>query len=159
MDETMFDYKAWLDRAVRFTKGLERLRGEIHIKVEVGPTISAEELHELARFCRLPIPVPLRRFWQEASANLRCGYDWFTPDELQEQLKLAFAGEQVSHLCGGPEFETAIEAIEATDMKNGLAGAFGLHDDFPEEARYSTLSIPFMSLGDGDHVALYVGDN
>jgi hypothetical protein len=51
------NYYDWVGRAVAFTEGLRGLPGTVKVETTVAPPLSAQEVDELARACRLPIPM------------------------------------------------------------------------------------------------------
>ncbi len=109
-----------------------------------------------SRSCRLPIPKPLRRFWEEASGHCNCTYWWDTPERFHSQMRVAFPDWSLSHIWGGPEFESAPSCVEAAD--HFLDASESFRDEYPKDARYWQHSLPLVPVGNGDFVGLYVRD-
>jgi hypothetical protein len=166
----MLDYAKWLQRALEF---MERLRGLPHavdysttsrhepgtyrIEVSIAPALSEDRIRDLAQSCRLPIPEPLKRFWSEASQHCRCTYWWNAPKEFHHQLDVAlphWGGETIS---GGPEFSSVDDIVSFP--QDCLDWADHFREQSPKDARFWEHSIPFIPVGNGDHIGLYVRDN
>jgi hypothetical protein len=153
----MLDYAKWLERAAKFTEHLRNLPGEIKIQIEVAPPLSEGAIRKLAESCRLPIPQSLQRFWKEASGHCNCTYWWDTPQSFHKQMLVAFPHWSLSHIWGGPQFESASDIVELAD--SGLAWAGGFRGEYPKDARFWEYSIPVIPVGNGDYVGLYTRDN
>src|SRR5687767_14628806 len=82
----MMDFSNWIQRAVEFHKTLQRLAGTIKVQSVVAPPMSLEEVNNFAGKLRLSMPLQLRRFLTEASANCACTYWWRPPPRLVERL-------------------------------------------------------------------------
>jgi hypothetical protein len=152
----MMNYAEWVRRAVAFTESLRGLPGDVRVEVEVAPPLSEEAIQELARSCRLPIPEPLRRFWKEASGHCKCTYWWDTPEKFHPQMAVSFPNWSMSHVWGGPEFESAPSCVELAD--HFLAAANSMRGSHPKGARFWEYSLPIVPVGDGAYAALYVRD-
>src|SRR5262245_59199723 len=152
----MLNYAEWVRRAATFTESLRILPGEVRVEVEVAPPLSEDAIQALARSCRLPIPEPLRRCWREASGHCKCTYWWDTPNEFHPQMAVAFPEWSMSHIWGGPEFESAAYCVEL--IPHFLLWANRFRDEYPTDARYWEYSLPIVPVGNGDYVAVYVRD-
>jgi hypothetical protein len=101
------DYKAWTQRARTFHEAMRRLPGEIDVTVEVAPTLTESELHEIRAKWTRHLPAELVRFWTEGSAHLNGRYVWTPPEEELGALKEVF--EHNCYIYGGPRFIAAAE--------------------------------------------------
>jgi hypothetical protein len=166
----MLDYAKWLQRAIRFMERLPNLPsavdhaetgkdepGTYHIEISVAPPLSEKNVRNLAQNCRLPIPESLRRFWREASQHCRCSYWWRVPKEFQHQLGVALPDCEPL-ISGGPEFSSVEDIVSFPEDCLSWAGHFR-ENHFPKDARFWEHSIPFIPVGNGDHIAFYVRDN
>lgn len=130
------------------------------IEIRVAPPLTRKECNRLADSCRLPIPTPLLRFWQQASGHCRCTYWWDTPEPFGKQLSVAFPHWSASQICGGADFFSAHEIVHelVPYTTEDCAESFqerGLVRDW----RIFTNSLPLMAVGDGSYVGLYVRDS
>lgn len=148
-------YEKWMQRAVEFTESLRPLPGKPDVDVQVAPPISMEAIDQLAKKSRLGIPEPLRRFLADASAHCCCHYWWEPPEQLQSQLDAVFHG---SHFFwGGANF---CDGTEISDLQECcLDWATSFKDEFPRDSRFWENSIPFIPVGNGDYLALYIESN
>lgn len=162
----MLDYAEWLQRALRFLERLRRLPntvdysvkgsdipGTLKLEIAVAPPLSEQEVQDLSRTCRLPIPNPLKRFWIQASGHCHGTYWWDTPPDFEEQIAIAFPYWSSAHIWGGPHFESAAEIVRLADGFVSWADLFRKHS--PEDAPFWQHSLPFVP-GDGDYIGLYL---
>jgi hypothetical protein len=151
----MLDYKRWAHRALDFTESLRRLPGRINMQATVRPPLTRSEVMFLSGVLRLPLPAPLSAFLATASSNCCCEYWWEPPDELQGHLERLFPSNTFifggASLCDSSQFE--INEKGCMDM------AEGFERRYPEDARLWVNSVPFHEAGNGDYIALYVGDD
>ncbi|MCI0740897.1 MAG: SMI1/KNR4 family protein [Gemmataceae bacterium] len=153
----MLDYAKWVERAVAFVQGMPSLPGEVNIETHVAPPLTKLEVEKLAKWCKLPIPEPLRRFWLEGSGHCHCTYSWSIPNEFHQQFSVAFPEVKYDWLRGGAQFLSAPALLDATEWRLGWVEGF--RDESPKDARFWAHSVPFHPVGNGDYVALYVRDN
>ena len=147
-------YEKWMQRAIEFTESLRQLPG-IDVDVQVASPMSMEAIDQLAKKSRLGIPGPLRRFLADASAHCCCHYWWEPPEQLQSQLDAVFHGSYF--FWGGADFCNAIEISDLQECCLDWATSF--RDEFPRDSRFWENSIPFIPVGNGDYLALYIKSN
>jgi len=152
----MMDYAQWLQRAVDFTGKLRTLPGEMKVEINIAPPLSAKKFRKLAKSCRLPIPESLKRFWMTASSHCHGTYHWETPQRFHKQMAVAFPDWSLSHIWGGPEFDSASDCVVGNDF---LSFQEAFRDVYPKDVRFYVNSIPMIPVGNGDSLGLYVRDN
>lgn len=149
-ETTMFDYRAWLQRARSFVEGVRSLPGDIRIEINIEPPISHEELAPLIAKCRLPVPPELIRFFTEASRHCLCSYWWRPPEEYRNQLRL------IAPNWGGDYFWGGLELVGADALRDDFD--IESFEDYPKDRRFWEHSLPFLEVGNGDIIGLYLRD-
>jgi hypothetical protein len=151
----MLDYRAWAERAKKFTASLKSLPGRITVQAEVQPALSESEVLAISSRLRLPLPQPICAFLTTASANCSCEYWWKPPEELQARLEALFPIKTFifggASLCDSSQFEVNERGCRDT--------AEVLEQVYPEDARLWFNAVPFHECGNGDYIGLYVGDD
>jgi hypothetical protein len=151
----VFDYAAWLRRALRHFEEFRALPGETRVEIEAAPPVPRSEIAAHLEGIRIPTPECLIRFWTEASAAFGCTFWWDTPPQFQRQMRIAFPHWSMSHIWGGAQ---TIAPWHVATHLDDLAETVERFRDFPTDYRLSQHSIPFFSTDTGDLVALYVRD-
>jgi SMI1 / KNR4 family (SUKH-1) len=137
---------------------LNYLPGGWRISIAIEPPISNGDLEDLAESLPFGLPNSLRRLYTEAAAKFCCAYTW-TPDaETLAQFQSVFPHE--SDLYGGVRFIPCTELLEAHGIHTWLEGI----DDQPTKAQQLARgkwqhTIPFISVGNGDYLALHFREN
>jgi len=149
------DYKSWAERALAFTESLRSLPGKINVTAELHAPLSPSAVHELNSRLRLPLPDPLSAFLTQASSNCRCQYWWEPPPDLQHALLELFPSKDF--IFGGASL-CDIDEFEANERGCFHTGE-GHQKIYPEDARLWMNSVPFHEGGNGDFIALYVGND
>src|SRR5262249_16490455 len=151
----IMDFKKWVRRVVDFHTTLPRLGGRVNVHSTVAPPMSLEEVNRLADKLRLGVPLQLRRFLTEGSANCACTYLWWPPPKLEERFGQVFPSKGYiwgwANLCNAAKFE---------EYQIGCHDWGSAWEDSPEQRTDMELwmrSVPFSSLGSGDYLALDVG--
>lgn len=152
----MVDYHAWVSRAMAFAENCKRLHGDVDIEIDVAPPITAREMESVAQRMSLGLPDPLRRFYVEGAQRCKCTY--VTAPETGDVTSIF---PYQSYLYGGARI---CDANEMPDYQRECeVWAEGFDEYFDERNANDSLlwhrSVPFMTVGNGDHVALDVGSS
>jgi hypothetical protein len=149
----MVDYCRWIGRAILFVEGLRKLPGGIEVETQVAPALDEGAAGALAKALPQGLPGPLRRFLTQASAGCEFGYSWEPPQDLLEDLQKIVASKTFVFgggcLCDATKFAYHQRAV--------LDFGLGLVEEYPEDSRLWVNSVPFLPVGNGDRLALYVG--
>lgn len=151
----MLDYRRWIERAVGFMASLQILPGKVGLEMRLAPPIKPEEVENLARKLRLGIPTPISDFLIYGSANCMFKYFWEFPRDMLPLVDQIFTHEK-SSLLGGADLCVS---------ENFMCDQTGCFDHAMDEVigscdrDYWLNSMPVLSIGNGDYIALYNGDN
>lgn len=149
----MLDYRAWVERAVEFTKRLGSLPGDIHFTAELRPPMNPKEVEALSDRLRIPLPEPLRVFLTHASSSCRCEYSWEPTADFRGRLLELFPSS--TFIFGGASL------CDSDWFEEHEGGCFDMATAYeatqPDEARVWANSVPFHPVGNGDYFALCVG--
>jgi hypothetical protein len=148
-------YSSWIRRAESFVRRLNHLPGQWGVSVAVEPPITDAEADELAKTLPLGLPLPLRELYTKGAAKCLCRYNW-TPDDPR-LIKVHSVIPHQRSFYGGPEFIPCTELFDAHGMHSWWDG----QDDQLTESQMQAVevwrhSVPFIHVGNGDHVALHV---
>jgi hypothetical protein len=152
------DYGKWLQRAEKYLHGMRCLPGNVQVTTAIEKPLSETEYGNHAAASRLPIPESLRRFWTEVSGHCQCKYWWDTPAQFHKQLAVALPNWSQSHIWGGPDFDSAYESIDLASGTFPFIADDSRRDGYPRDVRFFGSSLPFMSVGNGDSIGVYVRD-
>lgn len=172
-----FDYRGWVERAKLCAERARRLPGEVHIEADVSPPMGVKEVDSLAQTLPRGIPEPIRRFLTQGSADCHCRYWWDPfPNRTREMTTVAPSENLVpfasvfprnnfiyggADLCnpinrGIEDLGKGIASVKRAGFKMLQTGCADLGDamDSPDERKLFQESIPFLSVGNGDTLAL-----
>jgi len=149
----MLNYKAWIERAVRFTERVRQLPGETEVESRAAPPLRADKVEALRRRLPLGLPLPFSNFLSRGSASFSFTYSWDVPQRLVARLEAVFPSKEC--LLGGSTFCNGRElpAVQSACLEWGAA----LDKDYPEDKKIWSKSVPFLQILNGDYLALYVG--
>lgn len=151
-------YASWIRRAESFVRRLNYLPGQWGISVAIEDPITTSQADELDKELPFGLPAPLRELYTEGAGRCKCNYRWKPNEEHLHLVRDVF--EHELSFNGGPEFLPWTELLEA----HGMHDWWGGYDDSPPGIEAAALnvwrhSVPFISVGNGDHVALHVTDD
>lgn len=140
----MFDYTGWVQRAEAFIKNVALFGNcdELRVEIAIEPPLNDSELQQLQANFKMPLPLELQRFWTTASRHCDCSY---------------YVENDAGIFYGDPSFLNAVELPKETVSCRNWAE--GWADSCPEDPAQEALwlqSIPFISIGNGDYLGLFV---
>ena len=155
----MFNYKAWVDRAIQFTERIQNLKpffDEITIVSTLQPPLTDSEIIEVKSKAEKYIPLELINFWTTGSANLNCHYYLSNPKtERLSQINEIFGLQ--SSIYGGASFLIANELPDKLlDLKEWAEETWIV--EYPNEQKFWLNSVPFFEMQNGDCLALDVAE-
>jgi hypothetical protein len=145
----MLNFKDWTARAAAFTAGLTRLQGTVKTEALVAPPLNMEALQRLEATLPRLLPLPLRSFLLEGSANCACRYVWDPPAHLCEQLPEILDGGVYggAELCNAEELVGYGRDCHAWAMETWVA-------ESPDDQVLWLHATPFAALANGDYLGL-----
>jgi hypothetical protein len=153
----MIDYVGWLRRAEKFVRGTSRLRGEWSMEISVTPPLSPAQADRLTKTLPFELPSPLLQFYTTASANARCFYSW-KPDK-DALTKVRSVVVDTFSVYGRAEFCPAVDLAEHYEQLLGWSDRFRERDRHgPAAAETISNCVPLISVGNGDYVAINLGE-
>lgn len=156
----MFDYYSWINRAALFSETLNNFApffGDLAFNTSIYPPITKSELLELTSKTELFIPKALSDFWLQACQfcdfSYQCGD---AKDEKKARILNNFFGQNL--IYGGARFLNALDLPEHLDGNQAWAEETWIAE-YPEEKAFWMNSIPIVSMGNGDYLALDISNN
>ena len=155
INNKMFDYQLWIERAVLFTRNLAKPSpyfNDIKSEVLVKPVLIESELIKIASKIDKQIPQELANFWLNGSRHCDCTY--FCEDaksEIVSQIETIFGSFQ--EIYGGASL------INATDLPEHLLNCKEWAEEtwvaeYPQDKSFWLNSVPFVAMNNGDYLAL-----
>lgn len=145
--------RKWLARAEQFVRPASRLPDEWGFSVTIEPPLSEHDADELAKTLPLGLPAPLREFYTQVTSGCECTYHW-TPTEANLRLLKDVFPHQYS-VYGGVRIISASRLLDAHGMHSWWQDVAG-REDLRSQWEIWRQCVPFISVGNGDFVALHV---
>jgi hypothetical protein len=153
----MYNYSEWLQRAIAFiqsTESLKRYFTEVETQTEFHPPVPESVLQSVIQNLRLPVPDSLKQFWTTATSGCEClytasnpiGYGMYCTTQIYDYPTSIYSG---------------FYFLNAVELEYHLQNCrdWGEEMEDPQNVRWWLESIPFISIRNGDYIALHTTNN
>ena len=145
----MFDYGAWVRRAVAFAQELSHVPAVTSLECNAAPPLGAEEISELAASLPQGLPDPLKHFLAFGSGNCDCHYVRTLSQKDQPELQRVFP--RMAYIYGGARLCNAGSLVD--DQLAFDRWIQSLERNQIADPWYAG-STPFVALQNGDYLVL-----